>query len=140
MQGNKYCVNDIILVGFKDELPQFGKINGIIMMMSHMFFALNLFVTKGADRHHNSFVVQKSAQFLLKHVTEDSVWMGKQHSLQTHQLHSCIPGTFHIVTKYFLISNLFLMDYNYLSLCIISNFIFHNNKLFRYFYISSALY
>ncbi|XP_065892573.1 uncharacterized protein [Dysidea avara] len=105
MQGNKYCVDDVIWVGFEDELPKFGKIYGIILMMSHMFFTLNLYITKGTDHHHNSFLVQKSAKCILKQVTEDSVWMGKQHSLETHQLSSCEPGTFHIVTKYF-ISNL----------------------------------
>ena len=105
MQGNKYCVDDVIWVGFEDELPKFGKIYGIILMMSHMFFTLNLYITKRTDHHHNSFLVQKSAKCILKQVTEDSVWMGKQHSLETHQLSSCEPGTFHIVTKYF-ISNL----------------------------------
>jgi len=105
MQGNKYYVNDVIWVGFEDELPQFGKINGIILMMSHIFFTLTLYVTKGFDRHHNSFIVQKSSRYILRYVMEDSVWMGKQHSLETHRLSSCEPGTFHIVTKYFL-SNL----------------------------------
>ena len=27
--------------------------------------------------------------------------MSKQHSVETHSLRSCKPGTFHIVTKYF---------------------------------------
>lgn len=104
-QANKYCVDDVIWCGFEDELPKFGKINGIIMMMSRIFLTLNLYVTKGIDRHHNSFLVESSTKLLLEPLTEDSAFMGKQHSLKTHSLQSCEPGTFYIVTKYFL-SNL----------------------------------
>ena len=73
-------------------------------MISRWFFALNLYVTERFDRHHNSFVAQKSTVFILKHVTEDTVWIGKKHLLETHQLCSCEPGAFHIVTKHFLFS------------------------------------
>lgn len=71
------------------------------MMMSQVFLALNLYVTKGIDRHHNTLLVENSANLFLEHLTEDSVMMGKQHSVETHSLRSCEPGTFHIVTKYF---------------------------------------
>ena len=101
-QGNKYCLDDVIWCGYEDELPKFGKLNGIIIMASQVFFALNIFVTKGTDRHHNSFLVKKSSQLILEHFTQDSKWIGKQHSLETHSLRSSEPGTLHIVTKYIL--------------------------------------
>ena len=85
----------MIWCGFKDKLPKFGKIIGIIMIMSqvHVFS----YVTKGTDCHHNSLSVEKSAELLLEHLTKDSEIMSKQHSVETHSLRSCEPGTFHIV-------------------------------------------
>jgi len=101
-QGNKYCVDDVVLYGFENEKPKFGKINGIITLMSQIFFALNAYVTIGTDRHHNSILIEKSAELFLVHLTEDSILMGKQHSFETHVLRSYRPGIYHIVTKYFL--------------------------------------
>ena len=92
----------MIWCGYEEELPKFGKLFGILFVMSHLFFALNLYETKGIDRHHSSIVVEKSSKLHLEIVTEDSQWIGKQHSIETHALRSCKTGTFHIVTKYFL--------------------------------------
>ena len=101
-QGSKYCLDDVIWCGYKDELPKFGKLNDIIIMASEVFFTLNIFVTQGIDRHHNSFLVKKSSELILEHFTNDIKWVGKQHSLETHSLRSSEPGILHIVTKYFL--------------------------------------
>ena len=102
LQGNKYCLDDVIWCGYEDELPKFGKLNGIITVASQVFFALSIFFTKGIDRHHNCFLVETSSELLLEHFTQDSKWFGKQHALETHSLRSSEPGTLHIVTKYFL--------------------------------------
>ena len=70
------------------------------------------YVTKGTDCHHNSLSVEKSAELLLEHLTKDSEIMSKQHSVETHSLRSCEPGTFHIVwqtmTNYVILTNSFL--------------------------------
>ena len=65
-----------------------------------------MFVTKGTDRHHNSFVIEQSSKLVVEHFTQDSKWIGKLHSLQTHSLRSSDPGTFHVVCKYILVKNL----------------------------------
>ena len=101
-QGNMYCLDDVIWCGYEDELPKFGKLNGVIIMTAQIFFALNIYITKGTDRHHTSFLVEKSSKLLLEHLTQDTQWIGKQHSLKMHSLRSSEPRTFHIVTKYFL--------------------------------------
>jgi len=102
-QGNKYCVDDIIWCGQEDELPKFGKLIGILIVNSSIFFALNFYVTKGTDRHHKSIVVEIStSKFHLEPITEESQWIGKQHSFVTHTLPSSKPGTCHVVTKYIL--------------------------------------
>ena len=105
-QGKKYCLDDVVFCGFKDERPQFGKINEIIMIISHVFLVLSIYITNGIDRHYNSILIEKSPNLDLKHLTEDSAFsMFKQHTFETHLLHSCKPGEYHIVSKYFL-SNL----------------------------------
>jgi len=103
--GNKYYIDDVIWCGHEKELPKFGKINEIIVISSNIFLALNLYITRRADHHHKSIFVEKSTKVVVEHLKESNVWMSKQHSVETHSLRSCEPGTFHIVTKYFL-SNL----------------------------------
>ena len=76
-QGNKYCLDDVIWCGYEDELPKFGKLNDIIIMASQVFFPLNIFVTKGTDHHHNSFLVERSSKLILEHFTQASKWVGK---------------------------------------------------------------
>ena len=92
----------MIWCGYEEELPKFGKLVGILFVKSLAFIALNHYVTKGIDRHYNSIVIEKSTKLHLEILTEDSQWIGKQHSIETHALQSCRPGTFHIVSKYFL--------------------------------------
>jgi len=102
-QGNKYCVDDVIWCGQKDELPRFGQLIGILVVKSSVFFALKFYKTKGIHRHYNSILIENSPEkFHLELLTEDHEWIGKQHSLVTHSLSSCNPGTYHVVMKYFL--------------------------------------
>jgi len=89
----------------KTSYQSLGGKNEIILLLTQVFLVLNLFKSQRADHHHKSLLVEKSTKVVVEHLRESNVWVGKQHSVETHSLSSCEPGTFHIVTKYFL-SNL----------------------------------
>lgn len=102
-QGNKYSCGDVLWCGYQhDELPEFGKLCDIMIIRSQVFFTFNLYTTKGTDRHHNSFVIEPTTNTTVKLISEDTEFIGKLHSLQTHSLRSSHPGTLHIVIKYFI--------------------------------------
>jgi len=96
LHGTKYCVDDVIWYGYVEEVPKLGKIFGIFFVMPELFFALRVYETMGIDQHYHSIVIEKSTKVHLEIVTEDSQWIGKQHSIETHTLQSCKPGTYHI--------------------------------------------
>ena len=103
MQGSKYSCGDVIWCGYQqDELPEFGKLCDIMKIQSQVFFNLNLYVTNGIDRHYNSFVIESTTNMTVKLISDDTEFIGKLHSLETHSLRSSQPGTFHIVIKYFI--------------------------------------
>ena len=77
LQGNKYCIDDVIWCGQEDELPKFGKLIGILIVKSLVFFALNFYKTKGIDRHHNSILVERlPSKFHLQLLKKDIQWIG----------------------------------------------------------------
>jgi len=63
--------------------------------MHWVFFC---YKTKRIDRHYHSFLVEKSSKFHLERLTEDSQWIGKQHSLVTQSLHDIIYGCLAILS------------------------------------------
>jgi len=91
---------EFIWYGYQEELPKFGKLHDIILMDQQILLALNIYITKGIDRHHHSFVVESTENntlYPLLHLDNLTGWM---HSLQAHLLTS--SETLHIVTKCFI--------------------------------------
>ena len=103
MQGNKYSSGDVIWCGYQhDGLPEFGKLCDIMRIRSQVFFNLNLYVTNGIDRHYNGYMIEPTTNMTVKLINDDTEFIGKLHSLETHSLRSSQPRTLHIVIKYFI--------------------------------------
>lgn len=100
-QGSRFYSGEFIWCGYQDSLPQFGKIYDILIVEKQAFLCVNIFVTIGIDRHHNSFVIKSSETNRIEPVTYDSKFISILHSLQSHILQSSLPGTLHLVTKSF---------------------------------------
>ena len=98
-QGNKHQVGDF---GYQDGLRHFGKLSEILVIASKIFFYLNLYSTKGIDRHHNSFIIHPdpTQNKLIKLITDEP--NHRLISFQGHSLNSS-SGTLHIVCKYFIL-------------------------------------
>jgi hypothetical protein len=61
--GNTYRLSEFLVVGWQDnDLPEFGKIEQL-MMVSHVpIAALTLYDTQGIDRHYHSYAVSSTSQ------------------------------------------------------------------------------
>ena len=70
-------------------------------MEQQIFLCLNIFITKGIDRHHHSFVLESTENNVLYPLVHLNNLVGWMHSLQAHTLTSS-PETIHIVTKCFI--------------------------------------
>ena len=85
--------------GYQEDLPQFGKIIDIIVIESKVFFCFCLYVTKGIDRHYNSFMIEPTENKTVKHLSCNDE---RLLSFYAHSLGSTMSGTLHIVSKYFI--------------------------------------
>lgn len=101
MQGNKYRRGDFVWCGYKEELPQFGKVYDILVIDTKALLCLDVYITKRIDRHYHSFVIESSQSAPNKtvySVTNDNTLIGSLHSLQAHSLRGSSEGLY-IVTK-----------------------------------------
>ena len=88
-----------MLCGYQEELPQFGKIIDIIVVESKVFFCLSLYVTKGINRHFNSFIIEPTENKTVKLLSCNDQ---RLLSFYAHSLGSTMSGTLYIVSKYFI--------------------------------------
>ena len=78
-------------------MPQFGKIIDIILVESKVFFSFSLYITKGIDRHHNSFIIEPTENKAVKILSCDDQ---RLLSFDVHSLGSAMSGILHVVSKY----------------------------------------
>ena len=58
VHGNTYSLSSFVLVSFQeDDLPQFGKIELLIVVEQEAFAPLILYTTEGIDSHYHCFVI-----------------------------------------------------------------------------------
>ena len=96
-EGNKYHPCNVVWCGYQEDLPQFGKIIDIILVESKVFFCFSLYITKGIDRYHNSFIIEPTENRTVKLLSCDDE---RLLSFHVHALGSAISGTLHVVSKY----------------------------------------
>ena len=77
-------------------MPKFGKIIDIILVESSVF-SFSLYITKGIDRHHNSFIIEPTENKAVKILSCDDQ---RLLSFDVHSLGSAMSGILHVVSKY----------------------------------------
>ena len=97
-QGSKFCCGDFVWYGYHEELPKFGRVYDIIVVEMKAFLCLDVYFTKGIDRHYHSFIIEPTSNKTLYSITTDNNLIGWLHSLQAHSLRVS-SASLYIVTK-----------------------------------------
>lgn len=99
--GIIYNLRDIILYGFQeDDLPLFGNIFDV---KQAPFLCVQLFCTKGIDRHYNSYVLQLTDSKAVVPMSDQHKYFNVLNPMKSHSV-PLSPGTMYVVTKYYVLN------------------------------------
>ena len=61
VHGTLYKNSGAVLIGMKDDLPIFGKIQKILIVQEDVYFKVKIFETHSYSTHYHAFLVSPSA-------------------------------------------------------------------------------
>ena len=91
---SKYSVSDYLLIGWQDnDLPIFGKVQFIAVVIGKPLFAICSYRTIGIDRHSHSFVLSRGTEAYLMY------WLSELPLCQLFKAHQLTNGCCYITFR-----------------------------------------
>lgn len=82
--GEVYRQSSFLLIQWQDDdLPQFAKIEDILIVLNFPFFIVCTFITQRICHHYHSYAVKKGRQMLVVTLAE----IGDSHPVYCHHVH-----------------------------------------------------
>ena len=92
--GSKYSVSDYLLIGWQDDdLPIFGKVHFIAVVIGKPLFATCSYHTIGIDRHYHSFVLSRGTE------AYSMYWLSELPLCQPFKAHQLTNGCCYITFR-----------------------------------------
>ncbi len=63
VNGTKYNLSSVLIIGYEDDLPKFGKVSEILVTVgSAIVFEVNVLYTETYDLHYHAYIIKPSTQ------------------------------------------------------------------------------